>query len=478
MARGDRLVLALAALAAFAAYLALERGELYGSDGAVMASVAQNMWLHGSVRECCNAFGAFPQDPGPWSPFGIGYSIVLAPLWHFQLDRAPGGGLWLGLGNPLLLALSTVVLAKTGLVLGWRRSSAVLAALAFALLTMAPAYSTEFFSEPGITLAMSLMLLGLALWPTELSIGATLVGLGGMTAVLFRADSTLLVLPAVGAALATKQWRAVLRSWRRWLLQIGIPIGFALAWTLYYDWIRYGKLITSGYTGFYGRRGFDNPVMNGIGLQVWSPGKSFFLHSPILIAAIPGLWWLARNSSRVVVGVAVLCGLRVVFYARWWTPIGGTFGWGPRFLMPLCAVLALPLGATIERILDLRSRSRRFCAIGALGVLALVSAVVQLSSIALDRRDVSNPINNLAGIPLARRPEILTQRRHDYQWHLGDSHILFNLRHLGSTGWETLWWFHDGASGIGLALIALAALACAAAIGVAILSDAVEQRST
>jgi hypothetical protein len=477
-ARGDRLILSLVGLGVFVAYLAIQRGVLFGWDGSVMASVARNLWTHRSLKECCNAFGGFPKDPGPWSPFGIGYSLVLAPLWHFQLQRDPHGAVWLGLANPFLLAMATVVIAKTGLVLGWRRSSAVLAALAFALLTMAPEYSTEFFSEPGMTLAMSVLLLGVALWPRRMSLGATLIGLGGMIAVLFRPDSVFLVLPAAGAVFATKQWRAVLGAWREWILRIGIPIGLSLVWTMYYDWLRYGKLVTSGYTGYYGKRGFSNPLIDGIGLELWSPGKSFFLYAPILIAAVPGFIWLARNSSRVVVAVVLLCVLRIVFYARWWTPTGGAFTWGPRFLMPLCGVLALPLGATIERIHELRSGARR-CAIGALGMLAALSAVVQFSSIALGREDVAGAIGrSVTGIPITRRHLVMAQRVHSYEWTFGGNHVVFNLRHIGSTRWSTMHWFHNGPSGFGVAMLVLAALACTAAIRAANMSDASRTRYT
>jgi hypothetical protein len=195
----DVVLLLLLGLGVFAAFLTLQRGKLVGFDGAIMASVAHNLLLHHSVKECCNGFGV-PYDPGRWSKYGIGYSLVLVPLWHFQLVTDPKGGVWLGLANPALLALSTVVLAKTGLTLGWRRSTAVLAALAFALLTMAPEYSAEFLSEPGITLAASLVLLGVALWPRNVMTGAALLGLGGMIAVLFRADSMLLVVPAADSA--------------------------------------------------------------------------------------------------------------------------------------------------------------------------------------------------------------------------------------------------------------------------------------
>jgi hypothetical protein len=469
--RGEVLILALVGLGVFAVYIALERGKLVGADGSVMASVAQNLWVHRSLKECCNAFGAFPKDPGPWSKFGIGYSLALAPLWRFQLGSNAQGGVWLGIANPVFLALATVVLAKTGLLLGWRRSTAVLAALAFALLTMAPEYSAEFLSEPGITLAMSLLLLGVALWPRRMTLSALLIGVGGMIAVLFRSDSIVLVLPAAAGILASKQWQIVFTAWKKWIFAIGIPVALSVAWTLYYDWLRYGKVLQFGYSGVYDRLGFSTPVLDGIGLQLWSPGKSFFVYAPILIAALPGFYWLARNNSRVVVAAALLCVLRIVFYARWWTPIGGSFAWGPRFLMPLCGVLALPLGATIERVRDLRLPARR-AAVGLLGLLAAASAIVQFSSIAVDRSRVAAPIKRVdPAAHLAVKRGLVNQRLHRYEWTFGGNHVLYNLGHIAQGRWTSLYWFRDGPSVFGLAMLAAAVLLCGAAIAVAFRSD-------
>jgi hypothetical protein len=474
----DVVLLLLLGLGVFAAFLTLQRGKLVGFDGAIMASVAHNLLLHHSVKECCNGFGV-PYDPGRWSKYGIGYSLVLVPLWHFQLVTDPKGGVWLGLANPALLALSTVVLAKTGLTLGWRRSTAVLAALAFALLTMAPEYSAEFLSEPGITLAASLVLLGVALWPRNVMTGAALLGLGGMIAVLFRADSMLLVVPAAAAVFVARQWREDL-SRRTWILPFGIPIGLAVVWTLYYDWLRYGKPFQFGYGGAADRLGFSTPLFSGIGLQLWSPGKSFFLYAPILIAALPGFLWLARNGVRIVVATTWLCVARILFYARWWTPIGGTFAWGPRFLMPLCAVLAVPLGATIEHIHDLKPLPRR-CAIGILGALAALSAAVQIASIAVSRTDIrtdiSVPIRTVKGVPKALQHGVIARRMHGYQWTFGGSHILFNLRHIRASRWSTLYWFRHGPSVFGLAMLVLAVASCAATVTVAVLADAALERS-
>ncbi|HEY5013105.1 MAG TPA: hypothetical protein VIK61_10425 [Acidimicrobiia bacterium] len=346
---GDRLVLCLLGLGVTAAYLAFERGSLGAWDGRSMASVARNLLEHHSLKQCCNAFGAFPLDRGPYSKFAIGFSLVLVPFWFVQLHVDPNGALWLGVANPLLLAAATVVIAKVGLLLGWRRPTAVLAALAFAFATMAPVYSTEFFAEPGVTFAVMLVILGLVLWPSVPQRGALAVGAGVMTAILFRFDSVLLVAPTALCAPLFHSRRALATTWKRVALPLGLPIAIAIAWTLFYNQLRFGHAFQFGYSGVYDRAGFSTPLLRGTALLLVSPGQSFFLYAPVLLAALPGVVWLARRRSHVAAAIVLLCVLRVLFFARWWTPAGGD-GWGPRFLLPLCALLAVGLGETLEHV--------------------------------------------------------------------------------------------------------------------------------
>jgi hypothetical protein len=473
-ARRDLVLLALVAIGVMAAYLAVQRAELDSFDGRAMASVAQNLIQHGSFKECCNAFGAYPADPGPYAKAGIGFSLVLAPLWHFQLQSNPNGAIWLALANPVLLTATTVVVAKTGLVLGWRRSSAVLAALAFALLTMAPLYSAAFFAEPGVTLGSALVMLGFVVWPQRIARGALLIGIGTAVAILFRPDSIVLLGPVVPLMALFHSRRALATTWRSWLPRLAVPIGLVLAWTLYYDYLRYGKLFQTGYSGVYDKAGFSTPLGHGLALLLWSPGKSFFVYSPILIAALPGLVWLARRRGPLAVVVVAMFVLRTVFYARWYTPVGGD-SWGPRFLLPLCAVLAIPLGETLEHIHELRNHART-AAIGALGALAATSGVVQLSSVLVSYREVFAALGNVHDVPRALRTATVDERVHRYLWTFGDNHIVWNLHHIGSTGTSPPYWFDHGATAFGVGAIALAVVMCAAAIGIASLSDRIEQR--
>ena len=467
------MVLVLLAVGVMAAYLALERGQIDVWDGRAMASVGQNLLEHGRLTECCHAFGAFPADPGPYAKFGIGYSLLLVPLWHFQLGSNPNGAVWLGIANPLLLTATAVVIAKTGLVLGWRRSTAVLAALAFAFLTMAPLYSTEFFSEPGVTFGSALLLLGFVLCQDGPGTGAFLVGIGAAIAILFRPDSIILLGPVVPLIVLCRGRDELRAAWRSWIISLGLPIGLALGWTLFYDSLRYGNPFQVGYNGYYDARGFSTPILHGVRLLLLSHGKSFFLFSPILLAAIPGLFYLTKRMTSLAVVITLMCVVRVAFYARWWTPEGGN-SWGPRFLLPLCAVLAIPLGELLEHLHEIRHGARR-AVIGVLGVLTAASVVVELSSLLVSYRDIFIQIGDVKKLPKSLQRATVDYRQARYLWTFGGNQIVWDLQHIGSRNVEMpLYWFHRGATVFGVGMLVLAAVVCATAIGIASVTDRIE----
>jgi hypothetical protein len=465
----ERLLLALLAGGVFALYLALEQGRIPSWDGRAIASVGQSLYLHGSVKECCNAFRAFPLDHLQYSKYGIGLSLLLAPLWGLQLHTHPNGATWLGLANPLLLVGTTVLIAKTGLALRWRTSTAVLSALAFALLTMAPMYSTEFFAEPGVTFGATLALYGFVEWPRESTRAGLLVGLGVAIAVVFRADSLLLVTPIVPALALHGGFRVPRAIWLRRIAGLAVPIGAAVAWTLAYDRIRFGNPLSFGYNGPYDRLGFSTPLLHGIAVLLWSPGKSLFVYSPILLVALPGLWFLARTHRPVAIAVVLLCVVRVCFVARWWTPEGGE-AWGPRFLLPLCALLAIPLGAAIER-LRRTDGAVRVAAVAAVCGLVAASVVVQFASVAVPYQAVFGSIFDVRSVPVPLRHATEDARYRRYIWTFGGNHVVWNLEHLASQRWADLYWFRHGPTVFGVAMLLLAAAGCVAAVVLALRFD-------
>jgi hypothetical protein len=106
-----------------------------------------------------------------------------------------------------------------------------------------------------------------------------------------------------------------------------------------------------------------------------SPGKGFFWYNPILLASLVGLLVLWRRERAVGALIVALCLARVAFYAGPVEAQGGLPSFGPRYLLPLCALLGVPLAAFLDRIADLRP-GRRFAARVAIAFLTAWAAYV------------------------------------------------------------------------------------------------------
>jgi hypothetical protein len=459
--RLDWLVVSTVAAACSVGSVAFQRGFLQSWDEYAVASVARNLWFHGSLRECCNAFQAFPLDHSGYAKFGVGMSLVMAPLWGLNGSASPSHAIWLTLSGPLLLAGAAAAIARTGVVLNWRRSTVVITTLAFAFATMAAFYSATTFSEPGVTLGTAIALLGFATWNVRGSrSGPWLLGGGVALAALFRPDSFLLVGIMIPGVLLFTRPGVLARTWSRWIPGVVTPLVVVAAWTLVYNVVRFGSAFNFGYGGPYDTRGFSTPLLHGVALQLVSPGKSFFLYSPILVAALPGLIWLWLKHGAVAVVIIGLCVARVCFYARWWTPIGGA-SWGPRFLLPLCALLAIPLGAAIDHVRELAG-ARRLVATASFIALGAISIAVQVLALSTNYKITEHAAIDSGGIPAALVAKVVSERTHDLNWTWGGSPLRRALP-LAQHEPSVLHWFGHGRWLTGTALL----LAAAFLVGIA-----------
>jgi hypothetical protein len=231
--------------------------------------------------------------------------------------------------------------------------------------------------------------------------------------------------------------------------------------------LRFGSPFDGGYQDDLFTFGF----LDGVGRQLLSPGKGFFWYDAILIAAFPGLVWLWRRDRGTAVAVALLCLTRVLFFARWYTP-DGFVAWGPRFLVPACALLTIPLGETIEWGHRQTVPVRRV-AFGVLGGLALVSAVVTVVSVWLPYDyswTIANAIPDYQELPVTTVDRLRLERLDAMNNTWADSPINLGLRSLAhpraGTPFPLRWW-RGGPSVTGVFALFLAGTALGLAGAVA-----------
>ncbi len=145
-----------------------------------------------------------------------------------------------------------------------------------------------------------------------------------------------------------------------------VPVVLSIIGVLWYNYLRHGSWFEFGYPS---NAKFCCPMLDGLFGQLLSPGKSFFLYSPVLLS----VFWGWREFYRVQKGAATvgLCSvvLLLLFYSKWHTWSGET-SWGPRFLVPLTPIVFLPAGFALRRIWRARPAGR--AAVWAIGVVSVV----------------------------------------------------------------------------------------------------------
>ncbi len=330
--------------------------------------------------------------------FGHGLSVVALPAYglgtlaarrapptwrhavrsnHFSVHRRSQAADWprlvVSLTNCLLTPLAAWLLIVWVRALGFRRSTAVLLGFAFAFGTLAWPYTRTFLSEP---LSTVLLLLGAVavtryhhhrsaalprarrwLWLAAVAAGASV-----HTHLL-----NLIAVPCLIGYAYGPVWKSGLGPGERgaWLGALGLG-ALAVLGLAADQWLRFGDPWESGRHGLYSH--FIVPTTELLALVV-SPGRSLWLTSPVLLAALAGVRALHSRMPGPAWFCLALVATRLVFVASrsdWW----GGWAIGPRFLIPLLPFALLPLAAAWERA-SARVRA---------GLLALLTASVGLQA--------------------------------------------------------------------------------------------------
>jgi hypothetical protein len=139
--------------------------------------------------------------------------------------------------------------------------------------------------------------------------------------------------------------RQLVRVWG-WL-GLGLVPGAIMA--MFYNWVRWGSLLRSGYGPFVDEFFGHGQLSMGLQGLLLSPGTSVFLYSPPLLLAFAGwreAWRRQRFAAVVILAASLPLVLLYGSYAFW---MGG-WNWGPRYLVFALPVFLLPLGFLFQRL--------------------------------------------------------------------------------------------------------------------------------
>jgi hypothetical protein len=358
-----RLVAAWIFLFLSAIYLATFGGHLYTGDGAEMCKTAESLILHGDLALTPGVDGRLGGYAGTdgrhYSPYALGLSVIEAPL--FGAGRLAATLLHLSedsrrvLAQAAAISVNVLVTAATAALLflllagiGCANRAAVTTSLLYGLGTMAWVYSKHDFAEPLAALALLGSVHGLARFsrdggPRSLLMAGAFNGLGFFTKyqmVIFT--PVLLVFALRWARRRGEAWSDLLpRS--LWFLLPGLPFGLVNLWV---NHARFGTWLETGYANqgeIFAGWGFLPAGLFGLLL---SPGKGLLWYSPILIAA-PFAWreFHRRHAELSALCAALAAVTLLMFAPLWWWH--GDWSWGPRYMVILLPIAAIPLSAWV-----------------------------------------------------------------------------------------------------------------------------------
>ena len=367
----------------FSVYLLTFSGAYHSSDEMSMLAATDSLARRGAwdielLRWMGEQQGSVGPDGHLYSRKGIGTTLAALPHYWLALQSRLVPNVQMAmLTNSVITALTGVLVYLLLRRLRYSYGVALLAALAFGLGTMAWPYARYLFSESLAGLGLMLSFYFLVRFRDRQDLASVLWAGAGLGVALLARLNNAIAAPFLGVLLLAYLYRQHGRNWRKWIgpvVLFGLPVLVALAITGWYNWLRFGNPLTTGYLP---QERFATPFFEGVYGLTLSPGKGIFWYDPILFVAL--IAWPAlfrRHRAEALLVAAIVLG-NLAFYAPWYLWWAG-HAWGPRFLVTILPFAALSLAPALEAALR-----RRALAL-ALGALAIISVAVQLLGVAVD----------------------------------------------------------------------------------------------
>ena len=463
-------------------YFAIGPGNFFSTDELMEQQTAQALVLRHTVDIPAQVDARLGREGSFYTVKGPGLPLVSAPFVYLgiKLDDEFGsmnGGALAGppigsleqplrSGGRLAISASLIVNALSGgaivavlFMVGTQLSpnprAALLMAVAAGLSTLVMSEATHFFQHE-----LDALMVILAFWffsvkdPDELSSSAIFGGLSLGVAILARADAAPAALILLMYCTAVR-WKLVrnlpdrsLQMIRQMFLATAGPL-LALAGYMYFNYLRFGSVLQSGYTSERERFVLDlAQIGRAIAGYLFSPGLSIFVFAPPLILAIAGCRRAYRRWPLETITLVSAATIHLLIISSWksWS---GDLSYGPRYLLETI-VLLMPL--TIPIFESAAGRVSRLAVVGVAATM-FIGFVVQLIGVAVyvaineDKRIAAGIVN-----------------RNEWVFVPGASPIAINLKELLARRLLSPWAFRAIAIPGG-ALILLIVLAMIALFG-------------
>ncbi|MGH2458847.1 MAG: hypothetical protein ACRDIY_08265, partial [Chloroflexota bacterium] len=189
-----------------------------------------------------------------------------------------------------------------------------------------------------------------------------------------------------------RNWPSSARAAIAALIWFGIGVAPVATLLMLYDLVRFGNPLASGYAHW---ESFSTPVWVGVAGFLFSPGKSIFVYTPLLLLVPFFAWSFARRFPSFAALLGAIIAIHLVLYGSWWV-WWGAWAWGPRFIVPVLPLIALFLTEGFARMKALPLKAL----VAALGALSFGIQVLGIS--------VDHTVYLVSLLPLNSKPDTLT----------------------------------------------------------------------
>lgn len=363
-------------LLALAAYTLTAGGHLYSPDEEVLYRVTESLYEdHDLAIEPLFGFATKRAENGlEYAQYGVGQPVLALPFYAAGKFLAPLAPLdtWkriygvaadepdlargfpvtaAGLASRFACSFFNIVLSALFAALVYllvleiteHRAASILAALLYALGSLAWAHSRPFFTEVAavffIVLAWYAVLRAMR---GRMSPWLVLAGAAAGYSALIRMDS-ILMYPGLALLLTGPVLRAIpeRKPIVHPFVAFALPAALCGGALLFLNYLHFGGPFATGYSDQPEGVKFPTPLLAGLYGFLFSMGKGMFFFSPALVLGLFGWPKLVEKGAMLAGGVAASILLPLLFMSKWQNWTGG-WCWGPRHIFMIHPFLAIP----------------------------------------------------------------------------------------------------------------------------------------